>query len=1068
MKKCSAASIALFSVFCAFNAVHAAGYSYASLNYPNASSTYASGINDAGTVVGFSGAVGNSKGFSLGNGTYTPVNYPSDYSTEAHGINNAGTIVGLYEGSGLNNGFSLSGTTYTPIIYSSAPGYTTSVYGINNAGTVVGWYCLNGGQNYGFSMSIGGGSPTTINPAGARKSRAAGINDSGMIVGYYKDTSGEMHGFSLTGETYATLDYPGASATQALGINNAGTIVGTYMDASGKMHGFSLTGGSYTTVDYPGASATEAAGINNGGTIVGTYADSSGNYHGFMTMPATALASGWNLISLPAQPADSSIASVLSSIAGSYQVVWAYNGQAWQVYDPSDPGGSTLTTMQAGNGYWIKMTEKNTLPVSGTVPPSSVTLLPGWNLVGYNGASCAAASSALSGLANNFQVLWGYPSQAWASYDPVNGALPSGFLLCPGAGYWIDVSSAAPWTLPVSSGVSGTVAVGSPISNATVGLVDSTGKTLSGTTASDGSFTIFGTAGLTPPFMLKVASGSTNLYSVSGDSNTSTTINVTPLTDMIVRSWCGAQGTTVDSVFASPATSSLPNPTDVFALGTTVTSMVQPWLVAQGVNTASFNPISTSFQAGTGTGIDAVIGLTTDSASGGTITAVINPNPSTQNPTTQNITITPSVGSGLTITSTPTTVQGAGTPTAMTVAVPTNQTQQGALAGIFATLTNFGNTVNSQGVNLQASDIAPYVDPNYLNDGEVGTYFETSAASFFSSGQTLSFTGLQIGSLDTTNNVANVTFQVAQGGISNTVDLVFKLVGGSWLISGDQQEAATQVTTEAWNWGHNYSSENQPFQYTQTTKLVVDDVQNIVLSATVSGPGITNGPASVPMVCANDNTNSLPACGNSHGSSDTKRYFELDQSFWPAVGAQYVFTLTTTSGGPYQYTATVGNRYGFATDGVTPVPADYPLVALTGSSASLTFNKLLSGNPTVVTGTVYVPIWSYAGTDQLHFNLQGPGGQSNSVSNIDIDGTWTGTPVPGQTNAFTMTIPAITGMTLLNPCPETGEGTTCYQVTFDNQTGDIQQAGGIGFNANDHISSFTNAGVQIVPAVQGD
>jgi hypothetical protein len=162
-----------------------------------------------------------------------------------------------------------------------------------------------------------------------------------------------------------------------------------------------------------------------------------------------ALSPGWNLISLPAQPADSSIASVLSSIAGSYQVVWAYNGQAWQVYDPNDAGGSTLTTMHPGYGYWIKMTSAQTLSISGAAPPSSIPLNSGWNLVGYNGASCVATSAPSAGLSDlaNLQVLWGYPSQGWQSYDPNDSSRGlSG--LCPGAGYWIDVNGTPTWTLP--------------------------------------------------------------------------------------------------------------------------------------------------------------------------------------------------------------------------------------------------------------------------------------------------------------------------------------------------------------------------------------------------------------------------------------------------------------------------------------------------------------------------------------------------------------------------------------------------------------------------------------------
>ena len=158
------------------------------------------------------------------------------------------------------------------------------------------------------------------------------------------------------------------------------------------------------------------------------------------------LVQGWNLISLPVQPANAAIASVLSGITGIYEVVWAYPNQTWQVYDPNDTAGSTLTKMQAGIGYWIKMTNPKTLSVSGSAPSSSVSLVLGWNLVGYNGTSHAAvsdSSAGLSALGGNLQVLWGYPGQAWQFYDPTNAGSSTLTQLLPGAGYWINVSPGA-------------------------------------------------------------------------------------------------------------------------------------------------------------------------------------------------------------------------------------------------------------------------------------------------------------------------------------------------------------------------------------------------------------------------------------------------------------------------------------------------------------------------------------------------------------------------------------------------------------------------------------------------
>ncbi len=160
------------------------------------------------------------------------------------------------------------------------------------------------------------------------------------------------------------------------------------------------------------------------------------------------LSIGWNLISLPVEPANSAMTSLLSGIQGAYQVVWAYQNQAWQVFDPNDAAGSTLTAMHAGNGYWIKMAAKRTLSLSGTTPSPVLSLLEGWNLVGYKGGtSCGSASSALVPLSSSFLLSWGYPLQAWQFYDPLNlpGTLTQ---FCPGAGYWIELNKAATFSWP--------------------------------------------------------------------------------------------------------------------------------------------------------------------------------------------------------------------------------------------------------------------------------------------------------------------------------------------------------------------------------------------------------------------------------------------------------------------------------------------------------------------------------------------------------------------------------------------------------------------------------------------
>src|SRR5512142_3327314 len=89
--------------------------------------------------------------------------------------------------------------------------------------------------------------------------------------------------------------------------------------------------------------------------------------------------------------------------------------------------------------------------------------------------------------------------------------------------------------------VSGTAASGAPLASVTVTLKDATGASRTATTAADGRFSI-DTTGLTPPFLVLVADAGGALYSVSADAAAQSTINVTPLTDLIIRSWYEVQG----------------------------------------------------------------------------------------------------------------------------------------------------------------------------------------------------------------------------------------------------------------------------------------------------------------------------------------------------------------------------------------------------------------------------------------------------------------------------------------------------------------------------------------------
>jgi probable HAF family extracellular repeat protein len=271
-----------------------ADYIFTTIDVPGSAYTVASGINDAGQVVGYY----NSHGFLLSNGTYTTLDATGSVVTQALGINNAGQIVGNYGDASGTHGFLLTGGSYTALDVPRSFGSAsfapsgTSANGINDSGQVVGGFQVPVSPRMGIytvgAFSLSGGVYTNISVPGTGgtllDSAASGINKYGQIVG-----SVNTAGFLLGDGNYTFIKVPGSLATGAGGINDAGQIVGGYAflqgGVEGPVHGFLLSGDSYTTIDVPGASQTLPNGINNEGDIVGYYLDAAGHQHAFLAAP---------------------------------------------------------------------------------------------------------------------------------------------------------------------------------------------------------------------------------------------------------------------------------------------------------------------------------------------------------------------------------------------------------------------------------------------------------------------------------------------------------------------------------------------------------------------------------------------------------------------------------------------------------------------------------------------------------------------------------------------------------------------------------------------------------------
>jgi hypothetical protein len=166
------------------------------------------------------------------------------------------------------------------------------------------------------------------------------------------------------------------------------------------------------------------------------------------TPASAALSVGWNLVSVPVSPASTVITEVLSSVDGSYDLVYAYmqdsGGGTWKEYDVARPPFlNSLTDIDRAMGFWIRMTEAVSLSVEGTEPvTTTIELLGGWNLVGYPSDVTRPITEALQSIEGRYDVVYAYHAeegdQAWKTYDvarpPFLNTLTD---LEPWRGYWI-------------------------------------------------------------------------------------------------------------------------------------------------------------------------------------------------------------------------------------------------------------------------------------------------------------------------------------------------------------------------------------------------------------------------------------------------------------------------------------------------------------------------------------------------------------------------------------------------------------------------------------------------------
>jgi len=151
------------------------------------------------------------------------------------------------------------------------------------------------------------------------------------------------------------------------------------------------------------------------------------------------LGEGWNLISLPLIPLDSTINAVLAGILDNVISVWHYDAAVKRWYSFAPGASSDLTSMRDGKAYWINMKAAQNLTLAGrenAVPPAlppTYDVVVGWNMVGFKStASNVTAADYLDG--TECVRIYYFENGTWKLIPGPSYDNPK---MKPGLGYWV-------------------------------------------------------------------------------------------------------------------------------------------------------------------------------------------------------------------------------------------------------------------------------------------------------------------------------------------------------------------------------------------------------------------------------------------------------------------------------------------------------------------------------------------------------------------------------------------------------------------------------------------------------
>lgn len=460
--------------------------------------------------------------------------------------------------------------------------------------------------------------------------------------------------------------------------------------------------------------------------------------------------------------------------------------------------------------------------------------------------------------------------------------------------------------------VKGTAAVGAPIVDAEVVLKDHTGREVSTRTTANGTFSLDTTV-LSPPYLLQVRStGAANvLYSASDTTARGGVINVTPLTDLIVRSWYRLSENNIDTSFQNAGTSNWPAPASIDLIGNVYASSLSIWLERAGVDSDTFSPVSTEFAADS-SGADRVLDLLT-----------IHDHEHltlSDDDIVQRIALTYDVSNGrLTATSAIESPQGTSGAAYGTV-VPQSAEQQTAAQAISVRVATLGEKISERGPALTADDLLPFLSPSLLHDGlDRASYAAALATAERGKNQTCGLA--QVASLAGNPLVAEVIVRCVSAP-AETSQITerrywFSDASDGWSIEGNQRLARLNVRAELLNMQGAATSQGALLKVAASALAPAGGVQDVVVRGTgTAAEGISLVPQSASALQL------APA-------PETVLAIERERFLGSIVGSAHLFD---SLGYDFHLTSAAGEKAQYTVQGVAYTTEPVSIVNLDGSA----------------------------------------------------------------------------------------------------------------------------------------